>query len=77
MWANRSDIAHQKWANERIARFFEQIAHSLIFFAKKSDSLWKAPKTDEQIPSPAIIPFNSREIKFALQTLEPDGLVII
>ena len=30
-----------KWANERISRFFEQIAHSLIFFSKTSNSLRK------------------------------------
>ena len=48
-------VAHQKWVTmskslrsltknercERIARFFEQIAHSLIFGKKKSDSLRK------------------------------------
>ena len=49
MWANPSEemsdheqiaqVAHQKWANEWIAHFFEQIAHSLIFGQKTSDSL--------------------------------------
>ena len=34
---------------ERIARFFEGIARSLIFFAKKRAI---CQKTDEQIPSP-------------------------
>ena len=33
--------AHQKLANEQIARFFERIAHLSIFFAKKGDSLRK------------------------------------
>ena len=33
--------AHQKWANERIACFFERIAHLLIFSQKTSDSLGK------------------------------------
>ena len=31
--------AHQKWANKWIAHFFEQIAHSLIFGQKTSNSL--------------------------------------
>ena len=52
MWVNRSgcseemsdceqiaQVAHQKWANEWIAHFFEWIAHSLIFGQKTSDSL--------------------------------------
>ena len=49
MWANRSEemsdrariaqVAHEKWANEWIAQFFEQIAHLLIFGQKTSDSL--------------------------------------
>ena len=42
-------IAHQKWANERIARIFEGIAHSLMFSQKKERF---AQKTDERIPSP-------------------------
>ena len=54
MWANRSgrtpqmrdherfaQVAHQKWANERITHFFERIAHSLIFSQKTNDSLRK------------------------------------
>ena len=40
-----AQVAHQKWANERIARFFERIAHSLIFSQKTSDSLRK-PKSE-------------------------------
>ena len=35
--------AHQKWANEQIAHFFEQIAHSLIFGQKRaicSENRW-------------------------------------
>ena len=36
-----AQVAHQKWANERIARFFEGIAHLLIFGQKMSDSLGK------------------------------------
>ena len=48
-----AQIAHQKWANEWIARFFEQIAHALIFGQKTSD-YWLAWKTDERIPSPAL-----------------------
>ena len=32
-------VARQKWANEWIARFFEQIAHLLIFGQKTSESL--------------------------------------
>ena len=34
-----AQVAHQKWANEWIAHFFEWIAHSLIFWQKTSDSL--------------------------------------
>ena len=34
-----AQVAHQKWANEWIAHFFEQIADSLIFGQKTSDSL--------------------------------------
>ena len=46
-WEEMSDreriaqVAHQKWANEWIAHFFERIAHSLIFGQKTSDSLGK------------------------------------
>ena len=36
-----TQVAHQKWVNERIARFFEQIAHSLIFLQKTSNSVRK------------------------------------
>ena len=36
-----AQVAHQKWANEQIAHFFEQIAHWLIFMQKMSDSLIK------------------------------------
>ena len=36
-----AQVAHQKWANEWIAHFFEQIAHLLIFGQKTSDSLGK------------------------------------
>ena len=45
-----AQVALQKWANEQIACFFEQIAHSLIF-VKKNERF--AQKTDEQIPNPA------------------------
>ena len=34
-----AQVAHQKWANEWIAHFFERIAHLLIFGQKTSDSL--------------------------------------
>ena len=34
-----AQVAHQKWANEWIAHFFEQITLSLIFGQKTSDSL--------------------------------------
>ena len=47
-----AQVAHQKWANEQIARFSEQMAHSLIFFAKNERF---AQKTDEQIPRSAQI----------------------
>ena len=36
-----AQVAHKKWVNEQIARFFEWIAHSLIFSQKTSDSLRK------------------------------------
>ena len=36
-----AQVAHQKWANEWIARFFERIAPVLIFSQKTSDSLRK------------------------------------
>ena len=36
-----AQVAHQKWAHEWIACFFEQIAHSFIFGQKTSDSLGK------------------------------------
>ena len=32
-----AQVAHQKWANEWIAHFFERIAHSLIFGQKTSN----------------------------------------
>ena len=41
-----TQVAHQKWANRL---FLEQIAHSLIFFAKNEQL---AMKTDEWIPNP-------------------------
>ena len=36
-----AQVAHQKWANEWITRFFNRIAHSLIFGQKMSDLLGK------------------------------------
>ena len=36
-----TQVAHQKWVNEQIANFFEQITHSLIFGQKTSDLLKK------------------------------------
>ena len=36
-----AQVAHQKWENESIGRFFERIAHSLIFGQNTSDSLGK------------------------------------
>ena len=33
-----AQVAHQKWANEWIAHFFQQITHLLIFGQKMSDS---------------------------------------
>ena len=36
-----AQVAHQKCANEQITHFFEQIAYSLIFSQKMSDSLRK------------------------------------
>ena len=41
-WCERiAQVAHQKWATEWIAHFFQQIAHSLIFGQTTSDSLGK------------------------------------
>ena len=46
-WEEMSDheriaqVSHQKWANEWNTHFFEQIAYSLIFGQKISDSLGK------------------------------------
>ena len=34
-----TQVAHQKWANDWIAHFFERIAHSLFFGQKTSDLL--------------------------------------
>ena len=49
-----AQVAHQKWANERIARYFERIAHSLIIlsfcFLAKNERF--AEKTDERTPNP-------------------------
>ena len=36
-----AQVAHGRWANEQIGRFFEQIAHSLFLLQKTSDSLKK------------------------------------
>ena len=36
-----AQVTHQKWANERIARFFERITHSLIFSKNTNDALRK------------------------------------
>ena len=36
-----AQVAHQKIVNERIASFFERVAHWLIFSQKTSDSLRK------------------------------------
>ena len=44
-------IAHQKWANEWIAHFFERFARSFIF-GKKRAIRSENRKTDERIPSP-------------------------
>ena len=46
-----TQVAHQKWAKEQIAQFFEQIVHLLMFLVKKNEQLTQ--KTDEQIPNPA------------------------
>ena len=39
-----AQVAHQKWANEWIARFFERITHLLIFGQKTSDSFGRMSK---------------------------------
>ena len=46
-----AQIAHQKWANEWIAHFFERFARSFIF-GKKRAIRSENRKTDERIPSP-------------------------
>ena len=49
-----AQVAHQKWANEQIANFFERITHLPIFSQKNQQF---TQKTDERIPNPAkIIP---------------------
>ena len=49
-----AQVAHQKWANEQIAHFFERITHLPIFSQKNQQF---TQKTDERIPNPAkIIP---------------------
>ena len=41
-WCERiAQVAHQKWANEWIGRFFERITHLLNFGQNMSDSLGK------------------------------------
>ena len=40
-WTTMSELLRSVTKNERIARFFEGIAHSLIFFKKSGDSLRK------------------------------------
>ena len=57
-----AQVAHQKWVNELIARFFEQIAHSLIrsFLDKKqmirSENRW-ANSELWSLPAPALYHF--------------------
>ena len=49
-----AQVAHQKWANEWIACFFERIAHSLIFLQKLSDSLRKQMSEFPALPYMAL-----------------------
>ena len=87
-----AQVARQKWAamselltlltkNERMSELLVLLSKSLIhsFFCKKKViRSEKLRKPMSKFPAlPLYVPFNSREIKFALQTLEPDGLVII
>ena len=62
-----AQVAHQKWANERITRFFEQIAHSLIFSQKTSDSLSRWANSQPCLQS--IIFANIQKFKIFPQTL--------
>ena len=59
-----AQVAHQKWANERIARFFERIAHSLIFSQKKSNLLRKLMSEFPALPPtpPPVFLINSRSL---------------
>ena len=49
--ARFAQVAPKKWANEQIARFFERIAHLLIFCTNDQFT----QKTDERIPNPESI----------------------
>ena len=75
-----AQVAHQKWANERIAHFFERIAPLLSFFAiKTSDSLRK-PMSE----FPALqMPYNKAAhctmyiVYHVLTTIENSGIKIV
>ena len=56
-WERIAQVAHQKWANERIAGFFERIAHSLIFSQKTSESLRKPLSEFPALKKVYIIPW--------------------
>ena len=55
-----AQVTHQKWANEWIAHFFEQIAHSLIFGQKTSDLLG-----NQMSEFPALAQTGTKKIKFS------------
>ena len=46
-----AQVAHQKWGNEQIARFYEQIAHSLTYLNFSQKKKRFTQKTNERIPS--------------------------
>ena len=65
-------FAHQKWVNEWIAHFFEQIAHSLIFRQKTSYSLG-----NQMSEFPALFrtePISSGCVAWASTELNPNPL---
>ena len=70
-----AQVANQKWANERIACFFEQIAYLLIFSQKTSDLLRKPMSEFPALSCSYLFGF-SAEIQIFLTPLSCIGLHI-
>ena len=62
-----AQVAHKKWANERIAHFFERIAHLLILEQKTSDSLGKLMNEFPALVHIQTISFNILMFKYWCQ----------